>query len=71
MKKLFYSLSIILIIVTTSCSEHNKDLNIDVSATPKPSIKIKRYEQAMFRLPSDSFIAKMPQMQKEFPELMQ
>ena len=67
MRKLFYGLFFGLILLASSCNEPQKDLNIDVSQTPKPSIKIKRYEQAMFRIPSDSFIAQMPQMQKEFP----
>jgi len=59
------------IILFTACVDSTKDLNIDVSDTPLPKVKIKRYEQAMFRIPADSFIAIAPSKQKEFPVFLQ
>jgi len=71
MSRNLLSLLFAFIILLASCDNPSKDLNIDVSKTPLPEVKIKRYEQAMFPIPVDSFIAKMPQMQKDFPVFLQ
>ncbi|OIO99407.1 MAG: hypothetical protein AUJ98_11320 [Bacteroidetes bacterium CG2_30_33_31] len=60
------SLIIILLVLTNSCKSDN-NLKIDVSKTPNPNLKIKRYEQAIFNIPADSFIYKIGAFQKDFP----
>jgi len=71
MKKLLSSFIFLSTILLFSCGEPQKDLDIDVSKTPLPQVKIKRYEQAMFRIPADSFIAEAPKYQDEFPVFLQ
>ena len=64
-------LAFILVVLLTSCGDPEKDLIIDVSSVPKQKVKIKRYEQAMFRIPADSFLTTVPKLQEEFHIFLQ
>ncbi|MCK5857446.1 MAG: hypothetical protein KAG64_08150 [Bacteroidales bacterium] len=70
MKRFVYSLFLALAVLLNACDDTN-NLDIDVSGTPLPKVKIKRYEQAMFRISADSFITNAAKMQKEFPVFLQ
>ena len=71
MKIFVYSFILIALAMLSSCGDPQKNLDIDVSSTDLPKVKIKRYEQAMFRIPADSFLALAPNMQKQFPVFLQ
>jgi len=71
MKSIIYILILFLLMGLSSCGEPKPNLNIDVSATDLPQIKIKRFEQAMFRIPADSFLSVAPKMQDKFPIFLQ
>lgn len=71
MSKKLLILIIGFISLLTACFDSTNNLDIDVSDTPLPNIKIKRYEQAMFRIPADSFIAVAPSKQNDFPVFLQ
>jgi hypothetical protein len=68
--RLFFLFAIILVLVG-SCGDPENKLNIDVSEIPQPNIKIKRYEQAMFPIPKDSFFSAVPKLQKEYSVFLQ
>lgn len=67
MKKFFLFGLVAILLGAYSCGDDEKNLNIDVSSVPKPSIKIKRYEQALFPIPADSFFSVIPSLQSEYP----
>jgi len=71
MKNIFYSLVLVVLVSLSSCGDPVRNLDVDVSSTALPQIKIKRYEQAMFRIPADSFLAVAPKMQDEYPIFLQ
>jgi len=71
MKNVVYSLVLLFLVSLSSCGDPVRNLDVDVSSTALPQIKIKRYEQAMFRIPADSFLAVAPKMQDEFPIFLQ
>jgi hypothetical protein len=71
MKNVIYSLFIVIAVLISACGDPKNNLNIDISDTPLPKVKIKRYEQAMFRIPADSFLAIAPKMQNDFPIFLQ
>ena len=66
MKSSIYILIIAFFVSINSCIEPENNLNIDVSSIPKPNIKIRRYEQAMFSIPADSFFSAVPKLQNNF-----
>jgi len=71
MSKYLFSIVVGFLFFLTACVDSNNNLNIDVSDTALPKVKIKRYEQAMFRIPADSFIAIAPRKQTDFPIFLQ
>lgn len=63
----------ILLIVTffttlliISCGNKNQ-FDVDIKSVPLKKLEIKRYEKAMFAIPADSFLMKVPTLSAEFP----
>jgi len=66
MKISFKAISIVFLLTLYSCTSEN-NFDVDISNIPSPEIKIKRYEKAIFSIPSDNFVAELPKYQEEFP----
>ena len=71
MRKIIAYTGILIFLLLQACTEPESKLNVDVSKTPLPKVKIKRYEQAMFPIANDSFFAAVPKLQKEFPVFLE
>lgn len=63
---LFVSSFLLLLFLLSACSEDNI-FQVDISSVPKEEVKIKRYEKEAFQIPSDSFLARVPELQKKYP----
>ncbi len=55
------------LIILSSCENDKPNLAVNLEGIPAPSIKILRYEQAMFSLNMDSFNTEIAKLQPQFP----
>jgi hypothetical protein len=56
----------LLLVVNSACTEDNV-FEVNLSEVPEVQVDIKRYEQAGFEIPPDSFMEKFPELQDQFP----